>query len=127
MTPEMIAAVRQMLHQQYMSWLDTPLPVLGGRSPREVCGSESGRRQVATLIRAMPDPMGSAPVEVPREMLLRELGLADGSANSPPRGKQARRSRPEETKRAGGQRVRPNEPCPCGSGRKYKKCCGRGR
>jgi len=24
-------------------------------------------------------------------------------------------------------KVRPNEPCPCGSGKKYKKCCGRSR
>lgn len=23
------------------------------------------------------------------------------------------------------QKVYPNDPCPCGSGRKYKKCCGR--
>ena len=23
-----------------------------------------------------------------------------------------------------GKKVRPNEPCPCGSGKKYKKCCG---
>ena len=23
------------------------------------------------------------------------------------------------------QRVYPNDPCPCGSGKKYKKCCGR--
>lgn len=25
-----------------------------------------------------------------------------------------------------GQKVRPNDPCPCGSGKKYKKCCGQG-
>ncbi len=24
-----------------------------------------------------------------------------------------------------GRKIRPNEPCPCGSGKKYKKCCGR--
>ena len=24
-----------------------------------------------------------------------------------------------------GDRVYPNDPCPCGSGKKYKKCCGR--
>jgi len=24
------------------------------------------------------------------------------------------------------QKVGRNEPCPCGSGRKYKKCCGAG-
>nr|MBP7460864.1 SEC-C domain-containing protein [Candidatus Delongbacteria bacterium] len=22
-------------------------------------------------------------------------------------------------------KIGPNEPCPCGSGKKYKKCCGR--
>ncbi len=26
-----------------------------------------------------------------------------------------------------GDRVYPNDPCPCGSGKKYKKCCGRNR
>ena len=26
-----------------------------------------------------------------------------------------------------GERVYPNDPCPCGSGKKYKKCCGRGK
>jgi len=26
---------------------------------------------------------------------------------------------------AGRERPRPNDPCPCGSGRKFKKCCGR--
>ena len=24
-----------------------------------------------------------------------------------------------------GQKVGRNDPCPCGSGKKYKKCCGR--
>jgi uncharacterized protein YecA (UPF0149 family) len=23
------------------------------------------------------------------------------------------------------KKVYPNDPCPCGSGKKYKKCCGR--
>ena len=23
-----------------------------------------------------------------------------------------------------GKKVGPNDPCPCGSGKKYKKCCG---
>ena len=25
----------------------------------------------------------------------------------------------------GKKKVYPNDPCPCGSGKKYKKCCGR--
>ena len=24
-----------------------------------------------------------------------------------------------------GKKVYPNDPCPCGSGKKYKKCCGK--
>ena len=23
------------------------------------------------------------------------------------------------------QKIYPNDPCPCGSGKKYKQCCGR--
>ncbi len=26
-----------------------------------------------------------------------------------------------------GDRIYPNDPCPCGSGKKYKKCCGRNK
>ena len=26
---------------------------------------------------------------------------------------------------AGSRKIYPNDPCPCGSGKKYKKCCGR--
>ncbi len=29
-----------------------------------------------------------------------------------------------ETIRRTGQKVGRNDPCPCGSGKKYKKCCG---
>ncbi|MFR2486445.1 MAG: SEC-C metal-binding domain-containing protein, partial [Hungatella sp.] len=25
------------------------------------------------------------------------------------------------------QKIYPNDPCPCGSGKKYKKCCGKKR
>ena len=25
------------------------------------------------------------------------------------------------------QKIYPNDPCPCGSGKKYKKCCGRNK
>jgi hypothetical protein len=34
--------------------------------------------------------------------------------------------RPVETIRRNETRIGPNDPCICGSGRKYKKCCGRG-
>lgn len=30
-----------------------------------------------------------------------------------------------ETRYEVGHKVYPNDPCPCGSGKKYKKCCGK--
>ena len=30
---------------------------------------------------------------------------------------------PLEVKEVKQEKVKPNEPCPCGSGKKYKKCC----
>ena len=33
--------------------------------------------------------------------------------------------RPTETYHRTERRIKPNEPCPCGSGKKYKHCCMR--
>ncbi len=38
-------------------------------------------------------------------------------------GRPQQRSKGQTVRRAG-PKIRPNEPCPCGSGKKYKKCCG---
>ena len=40
------------------------------------------------------------------------------------KGKQQRAEDPERYKLKAGQTVGRNDPCPCGSGKKYKKCCG---
>jgi len=32
---------------------------------------------------------------------------------------------PVQTVRRATKKIKPNEPCPCGSGKKYKKCCGK--
>ena len=32
---------------------------------------------------------------------------------------------PKAPVKRGAMKVYPNDPCPCGSGKKYKKCCGR--
>ena len=124
-TPELQAGLQDMFDKQYMNWLDTPLPALGGRTPREACGTESGRQSVAMLIRTTPDPMGPAPVRVPRDAMLRELGL---DANGPGSRRVDAGKTPPPTSLPGlspRTKVGRNQPCPCGSGRKYKKCCGK--
>jgi hypothetical protein len=125
MTPELTASVQEMLNKQYMAWLDTPLPVLGGKTPRQACRTPDGRRQVTMLIRTAPDPMGPAPVRVPRQAMLRELGLAGEPSTGPVSVlREAPGPKPSATASPDGK-VGRNDPCPCGSGKKYKKCCGR--
>ena len=36
-----------------------------------------------------------------------------------------RKCKDEQIVRREGDKVYPNDPCPCGSGKKYKKCCGK--
>jgi len=125
MTPELHAAVQDMLDKRYMAWLDRPLPVLKGLTPRESCRTASGRRSVAALIRAIPDPGGPAPVRVPRDAMLRELGIggAEPAADrADEHGTYLREPLPGPLPT---RKVGRNQPCPCGSGKKYKKCCGR--
>jgi hypothetical protein len=124
-TPELVVSLQEMIDKQYMEWIDTPLPVLGSKTPRQACRTSAGRQQVTMLIRTMPDPMGQAPVRVPRETMLRELGLTTESLTSRPlRPQMPQYSEPIEAT-SPRSKVGRNAPCTCGSGKKYKKCCGR--
>jgi len=124
-TPELAASLQERIDRQYMEWIDMPLPVLGGKTPRQACRTPAGEQQVRMLIRTMPDPMGQAPVRIPRQAMLRELGLTRNSLASRPLRPQVQQlsERVEATSPHG--KVGRNAPCPCGSRKKYKKCCGR--
>jgi hypothetical protein len=123
-TPELAARLQEMINRQYMGWIDTPLPVLGGKTPRQACRTPAGQQQVTMLIRTTPDPMGRSPVRVPRQAMLRELGLTTEPLTSQPLSpKMPQLCEPVEVTSPG--KVGRNAPCPCGSGKKYKKCCGR--
>ena len=77
MTPELLGHVRAMLRDHYMKWLDMPLPMLGGKTPRQMCQNAEGRKRVAILIRTLPrscDPDGAG-IAVPRAEMLNALGL----------------------------------------------------
>jgi preprotein translocase subunit SecA len=55
---------------------------------------------------------GEIPEMMPQEMAMAAEAGAGGSGRV-------------ETVRRQGRKIGRNEPCPCGSGKKYKKCCGR--
>ena len=58
-------------------------------------------------------------LEKKREQELEQLNLVSGA----PVGPEATPQAPAQAKRDA-PKVGRNEPCPCGSGKKYKKCCG---
>lgn len=128
MPPEVKAEVMRQMKRHYMSWLDTPIPALGNMTPRQRCQTEQGRQEVARQIRSMPEPIGPEPIQVPRKEMLRELGMhkeADAIEirDIPASDPYSDRLEPIHSSAKVGR----NEPCPCGSGKKYKKCCGRDR
>ncbi len=75
--PELIARIEAMYLEHCRAWLDQPIPILGGLSPRQACAIPSGRQAVERLIRTMPPMNGpGGDVEPPRAEMLRELGFA---------------------------------------------------
>ena len=124
-TPEMAAEFQEMMDQYYMDWLDKPLPILDGLSPRQACRTADGRQRVALLIRTTPAPMGDPPISIPRQAMFRDLGLKpDPTPDTPAVARAPRRAR-DAGETPSRDKIGRNDPCPCGSGKKYKKCCGR--
>lgn len=123
-TPEIESSLRDLMNKHHMAWIDTPVPALGGKTPRQACETEQGCQKVLTLIRTMPDPMGPVAIEIPRQAMMAELGLTEETSR-----RSARSQKPETPIPIREVSPRPkaarNAPCPCGSGHKYKKCCGR--
>ncbi|MHB8834942.1 MAG: DUF7309 domain-containing protein [Candidatus Methylomirabilia bacterium] len=74
---EALEAAQRMLDQHYLKWVDEQIPALGGRTPREHCRTEKGRREVAMMIRTMPDPGGMPGLRVPRARIFEALGLRE--------------------------------------------------
>jgi hypothetical protein len=77
-TPEVRALLAEHLRAHYRSWLDTKLPALGDRTPREAAGDADGREALEALVLQIErDGEGMQPPldpSIPRE--LREaLGL----------------------------------------------------
>ncbi|MCK5060978.1 preprotein translocase subunit SecA [Candidatus Parcubacteria bacterium] len=72
----------------------------------------------------------SAPAKVMNSQTASFAGFNQAANASPMAKEAANRDEagdkiPEKPKDAEGQKIGRNDPCPCGSGKKYKKCCGK--
>ena len=75
--PEALEALRELKERHYASWSDTPLPALGGKTPRQAAQTRRGRGQVDVLLRSMENSEHRAGGGAPYDFgpLRRGLGL----------------------------------------------------
>ncbi|MEN8150173.1 MAG: hypothetical protein ABFS86_10135 [Planctomycetota bacterium] len=71
-------AARQ-VRRHYLEWPDMEIPDLGGKTPRQVCETEEGRRRIRRRILALarPPALRDLGLDLPREEMLRDLGLLE--------------------------------------------------
>ena len=82
---------------------------------------EIRNRTVRMILSIMPKPSEENPIE--RKEVAKVTGEGfEGSRR--PASKDAQRPRPMQAPVVKQTKVGRNDPCPCGSGKKYKKCCG---
>jgi preprotein translocase subunit SecA len=82
----------------------------GAAAPMQAVGGESAERAPAPIPREIVD------AERRRQQTQARMRLVHGETQAGPQ--------KVETVRRDGDKVGRNDPCPCGSGKKYKKCCG---
>lgn len=130
--PEVKEAMHQIMRQHMVTWLDTPIPMLDGKSPRQAVRSEKGRDYVTHLLvlqqqgfNANPQTAGIDLSEIwealglsPPPDLATPLCTDDYAGIHEPES----HGTPSEARREG-SKVGRNDPCPCGSGKKFKRCC----
>lgn len=51
--PKALQALGELKAQHYAAWIDTPVPALGGRTPRQAARTQRGREQVDVILRSM--------------------------------------------------------------------------
>jgi preprotein translocase subunit SecA len=87
--------------------------IIGGEMFEEMTNTIR-ERTVRMLLTVRPQSQPMRRVQVVNPTM---AGGAGGKPSAPP---------PPKKPTVRGTKVGPNDPCPCGSGRKYKKCCGLG-
>ncbi len=98
----------------------SPIPLMPARPaqaraaarPQDAAGTGGQDSQPQTPV---PPPAPARYIAPKREQVAKPTSTSGGSDGSDSAGKTVRK----------GKKVGRNDPCPCGAGKKYKKCCGR--
>lgn len=76
-SPEALAALHELKERHYAAWLDSGLPALKGKSPRQAVRTKAGRHAVEVILKELERTEAGFPVEERMDVsgLRRELGL----------------------------------------------------
>lgn len=72
---EVIAEVQANMYKYYMNWLDTKIPALDNKTPRDAAKNKKGAQKVRMLIETISIPVNNTGIEVPKKAMLEELGF----------------------------------------------------
>ena len=72
---EVRKAIEEKIKNHYIDWLDSPIPALKNKTPRQAVKTAKGAQQVRIMIETIPTPNSSADIQVPKQQMLKELGL----------------------------------------------------
>jgi hypothetical protein len=76
---EVRKAIEEKIKNHYIDWLDTAIPRLGNKTPRQAVKTAKGAQKVRMLIETIPDAVGNTGgVTAPKKAMLKELGLEGG-------------------------------------------------
>ncbi len=75
--PEALAVLHELKARHMREWLDTPVPALGGKTPRSAAKNKAGRAGLDVLLREIELMESQAPPEMRGDIgwLRRELGM----------------------------------------------------
>ncbi len=78
--PELLEALRSFKEQHLKGWLDSPIPALGGLTPRQAAMKPRKRQQVELLLKEIENQESRAPAaqRIDASVLWKELGLEGG-------------------------------------------------
>lgn len=80
-SPEVQEAVKGMLNKHWQGWLDSELPALGGKTPRQAVQTADGREAVQALLRDLESHDVNPAMPVSQQPYIdwarKELGLSD--------------------------------------------------
>jgi preprotein translocase subunit SecA len=136
---QMFQGLMDRIDEEILRWTFLYQPVAGPQSSAEREAAEvilrgrsalpAGARlhQPAPALAGAGAGMGGGPRPLPRNLSFNDPSAAPGgpARSAQPREAEGGHDAPVQTVRREGRKVGRNEPCPCGSGKKYKKCHGK--